>query len=298
MTVILDETTTVLVQGITGREGSARTRFMKDYGTQVVAGVTPGRGGTNVWGIPVYDTIQRAWMEHGPIDVSVPFVPGPLLKDAVFEAVDAGIKTIIAPPERVPLHDIMEFVAYAKMHDVILIGPGSFGVISPGRAVAGWIGGSADFAKTIFKRGHVGVMSRSGGETTTICWHLTEQNLGVSTAVSVGGEPILGMTPAELLPFFENDTDTHGIIYFGEIGTVAEEELAEVIQNGNFTKPIVAHRSGAYAQHGMRFSHASALIEGGKGTAQIKKEALKEAGVKIVETPQQLVPTIAEILIN
>lgn len=296
MAILIDEKTTVLVQGITGREGSARTRFMKEYGTLVVAGVTPGRGGTTIWDIPVYDTVKRALQAHGPIDVSVPFVPGPLVKEAVFEAVDAGIQTIIAPPERVPLHDIMEFVTYAKQHDVVLIGPGSFGVISPGRAVAGWIGGSADFAKTIFKSGQVGVLSRSGGETTTLCWILVEEGLGVSTAISVGGEPILGMTPAELLPLFEHDEETQGVIYFGEIGTVAEEELAEVVQEGKFTKPIVAHISGASAQPGLRFSHASALIEGGKGTVQVKKQALEEAGVHVVETPDKLVPMIAQLL--
>ena len=296
MTILLDEKTTVLVQGITGREGSARTRFMKEYGTRVVAGVTPGRGGATVWGTSVYDTVLRAWQAHGPSDASVTFVPGLLVKEAIFEAMDVGIQTIFVPAERVPLHDIMEFVAYAKKNDVVIVGPGSFGVISPGRAVAGWIGGGADFAKEMFKPGHVGVISRSGGETTTICWLLAKEELGVSTAVSVGGEPILGMTPAELLPLFEHDEETHGVVYFGEIGSVAEEELAEVVQEGKFTKPLVAHIAGASAQPGMRFSHASALIEGGKGTAQAKKQAFEEAGVQIVETPEELAPAIAQAL--
>jgi len=296
MAILLDEKTRVLIQGITGREGSARARFMSEYGTNVVAGVTPGRGGTEVWRIPVYNTVEEACKERGPIDLSVTFVPGPLVKDAVVEAINAGIKTIVMPVERVPLHDIIEMVHLAKQKGVKIIGPGSLGIISPEKAVAGWIGGSEELAKAVFKAGPVGVISRSGGQTTTICWAITKAGLGESTAVHVGSEPIVGMSPAEVLPLFEKDEQTEAIAFFGEIGTVAEEEAAEVIKRGEFTKPVVAYIAGTTAQPGVRFSHASAIIERGRGSAQSKIQALKEAGVIVVDRPEQIPITLKKIL--
>lgn len=296
MAILLDEKTTMLVQGITGREGSARTRFMRDYGTRVVAGVTPGRGGAEVWRVPVYDTVEEACRAHGPIDASVTFVPGPVVKDAVLEAINGGIKTIIMPVERVPLLDILEMMAYAKQKGTKIIGPGSLGVISPEKAVAGWIGGSEELARKVFKAGPVGVISRSGGQTTTICWSLTEAGLGESTAVHVGAEPVVGMAPVELLPLFEQDEETQAIAFFGEIGTVAEEEAAEVIKAGSFTKPVVAYIAGATAQPGVRFSHASAIIERGRGSAQSKIKAFTEAGVRVVDRPEKIASTIKNIL--
>ncbi|MFQ6076054.1 MAG: CoA-binding protein [Candidatus Bathyarchaeia archaeon] len=296
MAILLNEGTRLLVQGITGREGSARARFMLEYGTEVVAGVTPGRGGAEVWGIPVYNTIEEAWGERGPIDASVTFVPGLAVKDAVLEAIDAGIGLIGVPSERVPLHDIMEMVAYAKQRGTRIIGPGSFGVISPGKAVAGWIGGSEEMAREVFRPGPVGVISRSGGQTTTICWALKQEGLGVSTAVCVGAEPILGTFSPELLPLFEEDDETEGVVMFGEIGTVAEEESAEIIEEGGFTKPLVAYIAGAFAQPGVRFSHASAIVERGRGSAESKIKALTEAGARVVDGPEKLAPTIARIL--
>jgi len=296
MAILLDEKTRVLIQGITGREGSARARFMSEYGTNVVAGVTPGRGGTEVWRIPVYNTVEEACKERGPIDLSVTFVPGPLVRDAVVEAINAGIKTIVMPVERVPLHDIIEMVHLAKQKGVKIIGPGSLGIISPEKAVAGWIGGSEELAKAVFKAGPVGVISRSGGQTTTICWAITKAGLGESTAVHVGSEPIVGMSPAEVLPLFEKDEQTEAIAFFGEIGTVAEEEAAEVIKRGEFTKPVVAYIAGTTAQPGVRFSHASAIIERGRGSAQSKIQALKEAGVIVVDRPEQIPITLKKIL--
>jgi len=296
MAILLDEKTRVLIQGITGREGSTRARFMSEYGTNVVAGVTPGRGGTEVWRIPVYNTVEEACKERGPIDLSVTFVPGPLVKDAVVEAINAGIKTIVMPVERVPLHDIMEMVHLARQKDVKIIGPGSLGIISPEKAVAGWIGGSEELAKAVFKAGPVGVISRSGGQTTTICWAITNVGLGESTAVHVGSEPIVGMSPAEVLQLFEKDEQTEAVAFFGEIGTVAEEEAAEVIKKGEFTKPVVAYIAGTAAQPGVRFSHASAIIERGRGSAQSKIQALKEAGVIVVDRPEQIPITLKKIL--
>lgn len=296
MTIILDEKTRVLIQGITGREGSARARFMLEYGTKVVAGVTPDRGGTNVWSIPVYNTVKEAIEAKGFFDATVTFVPGPIVKSAVVEAIDSGIKTIIMPVERVPLLDILEILTIGKKNKVTIIGPGSLGIISPEKAVAGWIGGSEEMAREVFRPGSIGVLSRSGGQTTTICWALLQQGLGVSTAINIGSEPVVGMNFAELLPLFEKDNQTEGVAMFGEIGTVAEEEAAEIITEGLYKKPLVAYISGAFAQPGMRFSHASAIIERGRGSAQSKIQALKDAGVYVVDKPEELGKTMAKIL--
>jgi len=296
MAILLDEKTTMLIQGITGREGTARARFMMDYGTKVVAGVTPGRGGTEVWHIPVYDTVEEACKERGSIDATVTFVPGPQVKEAALEAMNAGIKTIVMPVERVPLHDILEIMSHARQKNTRIIGPGSIGLISPEKAVAGWIGGAEELARKVFKAGPVGVISRSGGQTTTVCWSLTEAGLGESTAVHVGAEPIVGMAPAQLLPLFEQDKQTEAVAFFGEIGTVAEEEAAEVIKQGMFTKPMVAYISGVTAQPGIRFSHASAIIERGRGSAQSKIKAFSEANVEVVDRPEQIATTLSHIL--
>lgn len=283
MSIIIDEKGTAIVQGITGREGSARTRFMKDYGTNIIGGVTPGRGGEEVWGVPVYDSVKDLKEEHGEIDLSITFVPGPKLKEAVLEAVESGVKTIVSPVERVPLHDILEMVNRAEKEGARIIGPGSIGIISPGKAVAGWLGGSKEMADKAFKPGRVGIISRSGGETTSLCWALTREGIGQSTALHVGAEQILGSTPAEVLPLFEEDEGTDAVVMFGEIGTAAEQEAAEVMKNGEFTKPLIAHIVGGFAKSGLRFSHASAIVEGEKGKYENKVRALKEAGAKVVD---------------
>jgi succinyl-CoA synthetase alpha subunit len=296
MTILLDGETKVLVQGITGREGSVRTRFMKEYGTKIVAGVTPGRGGEDVWGVPVYDTVRKAWEEHGPIDASVTFIPGLMVKDAIIEAIDAGVKLIVTPSERVPLHDIMEIIAHARKKGARIIGLGSIGMISPEKAVAGWLGGSSEFVREVFMPGPVGVISRSGGQSSTLPWSLRKQGLGVSTCICVGSEPILGSTPAELLPLFEEDEETRAVAMFGEIGSLAEEEAAEVIVERDLKKPFVVYIAGAWAKAGMRFSHASAIIEGEKGSAQTKIRALREAGAYVVDRPEEIAITIARLL--
>jgi succinyl-CoA synthetase alpha subunit len=296
MAILLDKNTRVIVQGITGREGMARTRFMTAYGTQVVAGVTPGRKGATIYNVPVYDTIKQAQDVHGKIDASVTFVPGPVVKDAVIEAVNAGIKFIVMPVERVPLHDALWMLAYARERGVKVLGPGSFGIISPGQAVMGWIGGSEDFAREVFRSGPVGIISRSGGQTTTLAWAVGQKGLGISSALHIGAEPIVGLSPAELLPLFQEDKDTKAIALFGEIGTAAEEEAAEVVAVGKFTKPIVAYIAGAGVRPGMRFSHASAIVERGRGSAESKIKALREAGASVVDKPEDLAPTLVSIL--
>ncbi len=296
MAILIDENTTVLVQGITGREGNARTRFMLDYGTKVLCGITPGRGGAEVWGVPVYNSVREAVEAHGQIDASVAFVPGRQVKGAVVEAVESGIKFIVVPAERVPLHDSLEMIAWARKKGARILGPGSLGLLSAEKAAMGWLGGAEEFAREIFQPGPVGVMSRSGGQTSTVVWSLVQAGVGITTAMHVGAEPILGLSFAELLPLFEEDKETKAVVLFGEIGTVAEEEAAEVVKEGRFTKPLVAYIAGRTLPAGMRFSHASAIIERGRGTAESKVKALEGVGAKVVEYPQEIATTLTKIL--
>jgi succinyl-CoA synthetase alpha subunit len=294
--ILLDEKTTVMIQGITGREGSARAIFMQAYGTKVVAGVTPGRGGSEVGAIPVYDTVEEAIRKHGPINTSVTFVPGPAAKDAVLEAIEAGIKFIVVPSERMPLHDILDMMACARQRSARILGPGSIGIISPGKAIAGWLGGSAERAREVFVPGSIGVLSRSGGQSGTVPWALKLAGFGISTALHIGTEPVVGQSFGDVLPLFEKDAQTEAVAMFGEIGGPYEEEAAAVIKEGLYTKPLVAYIAGAWAPAGMRFSHASSIIEGRRGTAQAKMQALQEAGVHVVERPDQIAPTVKRVL--
>ena len=296
MAILLEKNTTILVQGITGREGSARAGFMKGIGTKVVAGVTPGRGGEEVSGIPVYNTVEEAVRAKGAIYASVTFIPGPSLKEAVFEAIDGGIKFIVMPVERVPLYDILEMMAYAKQKNVRLLGPGSIGIFSPGIAAAGWLGGTPDFARKIFVPGPVGVISRSGGQSGTVPWTIKEAGLGVTTVVHIGTEPVLGQSMGDILPLFQADPDTKAVAVFGEIGGPYEEEAAEAVRKKQFTKPLVVYVAGAWAPEGMRFSHASSIIERGKGSAKDKIKSLKEAGVHVVDRPDEIAPTLKRLL--
>ncbi len=296
MAIIVNEKTKVLVQGITGRTGSFATRYMLEYGTNVVAGVTPGRQGEKVWGIPVHDTVTDAMKEQDSIDTSLITVPGDIVKNAVLEAVEAGIKTIVMPVERVPLHDILEIIANAKRKNVKIVGPGSFGVISPGKAVIGWIGGSLELAEEAYKLGRAGVISRSGGQTTTISWNISNSGLGISTAIHVGAEAIVGLTEAETLRLFQEDPETDAVALFGEIGTVQEEEAAECIQEGKFTKPLVAYIAGARLPTGIRYSHASAIVERGKGSAESKIQALRNAGAYVIDKPEDIGYTLSQLV--
>lgn len=298
MAILIDENTKVLVQGITGRFGSFVTRNMLDVGTNVVAGVTPGRKGEKVWGIPVYNTVQEALEAHAPIDATVVLVPGPTAKAAVIEAFDAGIKTLLMEVERVPLHDALEVIALAKKAGVRLLGPGSAGLVSPGKGSLGVFGSPEELARVAFIPGRVGVISRSGGQTTTLCWNICQAGFGISTAINLGSEPVLGTTFPELLALFQEDDETDIVAYFGEIGGVMEEEAAEAIKEGKFTKPLVAYVAGRGLTSGIRFSHASAIIEGGKGTAEGKAKALQEAGAHVVDKPDDIGPTVAKLLGN
>jgi len=296
MAIIIDENTTVLVQGITGRTGAFATRLMVEYGTKVVGGVTPGRGGEKVWDVSVYNTVKEAIDEHGLMDMSATFVPAPLVKNASLEALDAGIKTLVMPVERVPLHDILGIVASARENGARIIGPGSLGIISPGKALCGWIGGAKEFADEAFKPGHVGVISRSGGQTSTVPWAICREGLGISTAVHTGTEIIIGTTAAEYLQLFDKDDETDLVVMFGEIGGIMESEVAEVIKESKYAKPFVIYIAGRTLPAGIRFSHASAIVQRGRDTAESKEKTLRDAGAHIVNEPQEIAPTVAKIL--
>jgi len=298
MAILIDENTRMLIQGITGRFGQGVARRMLEVGSKVVAGVTPGRAGQKVWGVPVYDTIREAIEAVGSIDAAVAVVPGPNAKAAVIEAFEVGIKTVLMRVERVPLHDTLEVIAHAKKHGIRLIGPGSAGVVSPGKASFGGLGGfigSSDLPRIAFKPGRIGVISRSGGQTSTLSWAVCSAGFGISTAVHLGSEPVLGTTFAELLPLYQEDEETDGVVYFGEIGTVMEEEAAEIIREGGYTKPLIAYIAGKGLPSGLRFSHASAIVEGGIGTAEGKIEALREVGAYVVDRPEDIASVLQEV---
>ncbi len=283
MAILIDENTEVLVQGITGREAQVRVRLMKEYGTKVVAGVTPGRGGRKVEGVPVYNTVQEAREHHPSVSVSAVFAPAQAAKTAAFEAIDAGIGLITLHPERVPQQDMLEVIAYARRGHSRLIGPNSIGLVSPGKSLVGMIGARADLAREFFKPGHVGVVSRSGGNTTTLCYYLNKVGLGQTTAIGMGGDAFVGTTLIDLLTLFEKDDETEMVAFFGEVGTSVEEDAAEFIKEGGFTKPFVGYVSGRYARPGVRFGHAGAMISRGRGTTEGKVEGLREAGAHMAD---------------
>ncbi len=283
MSILIDQTKRVLVQGITGREGAARTRLMVDYGTQVVAGVTPGRGGESVEGIPVYDTVVEAWEHVGPIDISVLFIPAPLVRSAALEAIDAGVKLLVIVPDRVPIYDVLAIAKRAKSAGARFVGPNTLGVLSPDKGVLGMIGGRAAAAREWFFPGPVGVASRSGGITSSMAYYLARAGIGATTLVHVGGDAVVGLPHPDVMLEFERDPDTKAVVMFGEIGTSQEERVADLIEAGAFTKPLIAYIGGKAAKSGTRFSHAGAIVEGGRGTYEGKVARLREVGATVVE---------------
>jgi len=283
MSIIIDEKKRVIVQGITGREGMVRTRLMVDYGTQVVAGCTPGKGGAEVHGIPVFDTVAEAVDNVGEIDISVIFVPAPLVKNAALEAFDAGVKLCVLIPDRVPIYDVLEVHHAARECGASFIGPNTLGVLSPGKASLGMIGGKASSAREWFKPGPVGVVSRSGGITSSMAYYINKEGIGNTTIIHVGGDAVVGLPLPEVIKLFEDDPDTKMVVMFGEIGTSQEEQVADLIEDGKFTKPLVAFIGGKAAKAGTRFSHAGAIIEGNRGTHEGKVKRLKEVGAHIVD---------------
>mgnify|MGYP000008810542 CR=1 FL=1 len=283
MSLLFDENTRVVVQGITGREGQARTLLMKEYGTNVVAGVTPGRHGQEVHGVPVFDTVQEAVDQTGQLDASVIFIPAALCKAAAFEAIDAGVKLLVIVPDRVPLYDVLEIAKRAKEKGARFVGPNTLGLITPGKAVLGMIGGKAQSARDWFKPGSVGVASRSGGMTSALSYYLGRAGIGLSRVIHVGGDSVVGTPHPDVMLAYEKDPLTKAVVMFGEIGTSQEERVADLIGAGRFTKPLVAYIGGAAAKSGTRFSHAGAIVEGGRGSWDGKVERLREVGAYVVE---------------
>jgi len=296
MSILIDETKRVLVQGITGREGQTRARLMKEYGTQVVAGVTPGKGGLEVDGVPVFDTTREAWENVGPIDICVLFIPAPLVRSAALESVDAGAKLLVIVPDRVPIFDVLEIAHSAKAAGARFIGPNTLGVISPGKGILGMIGGRADAARSWFVPGPVGIASRSGGITSSMAYYLAKEGIGATTLVHVGGDPVVGLPLPEVVLLFQEDPETRAIVVFGEIGGSQEERVADLVDSGKVTKPIVAYIGGKAAKSGTRFSHAGAIIEGGRGTYEGKVNRLREVGVTVVDAFGELPKVTRSVL--
>jgi succinyl-CoA synthetase alpha subunit len=296
MSILIDEKMRVVIQGITGREGMARAKLMKDYGTHVVAGVTPGRKGQVVHGIPVFDTVEEANEKEGFLDVSVIFIPAAMVKEAALEAIDAGIKLLVIVPDRVPLYDVLEIAKTAKEKGARFVGPNTLGLISPGKAILGMIGGRAESARDWFKKGVVGVTSRSGGITSAISYYLGRAGIGQTTIIHVGGDSVVGTHHPDVVQIFEKDEETKAVVMFGEIGTTQEEMVADLIERGKFTKPLIAFIGGAAAKSGTRFSHAGAIIEDGRGTYEGKVKRLKEVGTYVVEDFYEIPKVTMDVL--
>ena len=288
MSVLVDKSTRLVVQGLTGKEGTFHAKQMVEYGTNVVAGVTPGKGGTTHEGIPVFNTVADAVKEAGA-NASVIYVPPSFAADAVMEAADAGIPVVVCITEGIPTLDMVKVKEYLSDKQTRLIGPNCPGIISPGKCKIGIMPGH------IHKEGSVGVVSRSGTLTYEAVGQLTALGLGQSSAIGIGGDPIVGTTHVDALKLFEADPETTGIVMIGEIGGTAEEEAAAFAKE-NVTKPIVAFIAGQTAPPGRRMGHAGAIIAGGKGTAAEKMKALAEAGIHVVKSPADIGKAMKEVL--
>jgi len=283
MSILVNKETKVIVQGITGRDGSFHASRMKQYGTQVVAGVSPGRKGQMIDGIPVFNTMSEARNETGA-DVSVIFVPAPFASDAILEASFSGIELVVAITEGVPVRDMIRTNALIKKNGTKLIGPNCPGLITPDECLIGILPGN------IFTRGNIGLMSRSGTLTYEVVNMLTESGLGQTTCIGIGGDPVAGLYYNELLQMFEDAPETEGVVLIGEIGGDAEEQAASFIRK-NLTKPVVAFIAGQTAPPGKRMGHAGAIISSGSGTAEEKIRAFEEAGVPVATEPS-LIPEL------
>jgi len=278
MAIIIDKNTKAIVQGITGGQGRFHTKAMKDYGTKIVAGVTPGKGGSVVEDIPVYDSIAEVSDE---INASIIFVPAPFAKDAALEAIDIGLNPVVIITERIPIRDSIVIMRKVEVEGIDVIGPNTPGIISPGKSKMGVM------PSHVFKEGSVGLISRSGTLTYEIANNLSKAGLGQSTTVGLGGDPVVGLSFVDVLKKFEKDEQTKAVVLVGEIGGNAEEIAAEYIKQ-NFSKPAVAYIAGRTAPPGKRMGHAGAIVSGGVGTADSKIEALSEAGVEVAEFPSDV----------
>ncbi|MGA8541937.1 MAG: succinate--CoA ligase subunit alpha [Thermoplasmata archaeon] len=288
MTVLVDQSTRVVVQGITGHQGTVHTRQMKLFGTQVVAGVTPGKAGLEVEGVPVFDSVRDA-VRQTNANASCIFVPAPYAKDALLESVDAGIRLAVVVTEHIPFHDMLVMYHYARSKEARIIGPNCPGIAAPGLAKVGII------PNVVFQKGRVGVISRSGTLTYEIVNGIKERGLGQSTCIGLGGDPVVGTSFVDALPHFQADPETDVIVVVGEIGGTAEEDAAEYIRH-HVTKPVVAYIAGRSAPPGKRMGHAGAIITRGKGTAETKLAALSAAGAKVARFPYEIPDLVAEIV--
>ncbi len=289
MAILVTEKTKVLVQGITGKEGSKVALQMQNYGTKVLAGVTPGKGGQAVHGIPVYNTVAEALENHPGINTSLISVPNFATLAAMTEAIEAKIPLINVFTEHVPIADSAKAIAMAKKNGVRVVGPSSMGIISPGIGKVGQIGG--EDPRGVFRKGGVGVISKSGGMASEVSWILTQAGMGQSTVVGIGGDILEGTSFADLLLDFEKDPQTESVVIFGEIGGTYEEDAAEFIKSGKFTKPVVAFVSGLFAEtlpSGTKLGHAGAIVYGDKGSYKSKIKSLEATGVIIAKTPDEI----------
>ncbi len=323
MAILITEHSRVLVHGITGREGQQRTRLMLDYGTNVIGGVTPGKGGSEVFGLPVFNSCAEAVAalaltsptrkrgplsaDHNqtetscPIDISVLFVPAAGIKEAALDAIRAGVKLVVVVADRVPVWDAMEIAHAAKQHDAQFVGPNTLGIASPGKAVVGMIGGRAESAREWFKPPlpggtGVGIISRSGGMSSSTAYYLGQAGVRISSIVHIGGDAVLGLRIPEVAQMFQDDPATDAIVVFGEIGGTQEEELAELISSKQITKPVAAYIGGKAATAGTRFSHAGAIIEGNTGTHAGKVIALRGAGAVVADAFGELPAAVVAML--
>ena len=284
MSILLNRDTKVLVQGITGRVGRAQTKWMLEYGTNIVAGVTPGKGGEEVEGVPVYNSVAQAVSERGA-EASVFFVPPAAVKDAALETIDAGIRLIVVVTEHVPVHDAMEIKDYASGRNVRLLGPTSPGIITPGEAKMGIMPGN------MFQPGRIGVISRSGTLAYEICVDLAESGLGQSTVAGMGADPVPFTGMAELLALFDTDPSTDLVVIVGEVGGTQEEHAAQFIAD-RMKKPVIAYIAGHSVPEGKRMGHAGAIVQGDRGTTKSKISAFQEAGVDVAEYPLDVVKLV------
>ena len=289
MSILISKDTTFIVQGITGREAVSLTRENLAYGAKIVGGVTPGRAGRDVYGVPVYDCVRDVTRKTR-VDGSVVCVPPRFTRDAVFEAIENGIKLIVIVTERIPRREVAQMVELAALRGARIIGPNCLGLISPGEAKMGGIGGPAENTRKAYTPGPVGIMSRSGGMTTEIASTLTAAGLGQSTAVSIGGDAIIGSTYAELMPLFEADPETKAIAIYSEPGGRMEAELAEWVTAHKSRLPIVAFMAGRFMDEmqGMRFGHAGTIVEGREDTTTAKIERMRAAGIEVVERIEEI----------
>lgn len=296
MSILLDERSRVLVQGLTGRQARTHVPYMRAYGTNVVAGVAPGRGGVDVDGVPVLDTVAVA-LERVEVDISVLFIPGPHVLGAALEAIESGVPHVHILAEGVPHHDTALIVERARDHGVRVVGPNSQGMITPGRAKLGGTGGPKP--ERMFRPGPVGIISRSGGMGGEIATMLSRHGIGQSTYVSIGGDLLIGTGFVPLLALFETDAETEAVVMFGETGTGHEEEAARFVADGGFTKPLVALVVGEAMERlprGMSFGHTSAIIEPGQGSPTQKRRLLAEAGVRVAERVQEIPDLVKDAL--